>query len=353
LTASFNADFCIFTPEKSTEFVIILALSLLFMQAATSRSFFYFIANRIFLPVALLCCIPAASMAQALPDDDTLNVFESHNDSLNITVGFYDTFDSLGSLFFSPDSLPSAAVAYSSDSLTKAYGGDWSNDQLFLFDKDFDPSKMDDSIQVILQDEDGHCYFQPWSGVMTSNFGWRRWQFHYGVDLGLHTGDTVRCAFDGVVRVTKWGWGFGNVIVVRHTNGLETLYGHLSASKVKPNQKVKAGDMLGLGGSTGRSTGPHLHFEIRYKGAPINPNSLVDFKTFSVWKDTAYISKRSFHYVTDIKKVAGTANYYYIRSGDTLGGIAARYGTSVSALCRLNGISATTILRIGRAIRVR
>jgi murein DD-endopeptidase MepM/ murein hydrolase activator NlpD len=294
-------------------------------------------------------------MAQIqLQRNDTIEIYESQNDSLDITSGFYDVYDSLGALFFTPDTLSSAAItAYSPDSLNKAYGGDWSNDQLFIFNKDFDPSKMEDSIQVVLQDNDGHCFYQPWSGVITSNFGWRRWQFHYGVDLGLHKGDTVRCAFDGVVRYTKWGYGYGNVIIVRHLNGLETLYGHLSASKVVPNQKVKAGDIIGLGGSTGRSTGPHLHFEIRYQGAPLNPNSLIDFKTFSVWKDTAYISKSSFRYVADIKKVAYSANYYTIRSGDTLGRIAAMYGTSVNAICYLNGIKSSSILSIGRTIRVR
>ncbi len=285
--------------------------------------------------------------------DDTVPLYESQNDSLNITAGFYDFYDSLGSLFFTPESSVPHIKACSADSLSKAYNGDWSNDQLFVFSKDFDVAKMDDSIRIILQDNEGHCFYQPRSGIMTSNFGWRGWQFHYGIDLALHTGDTVRCAFDGVVRITKWGWGFGNVIVVRHYNGLETLYGHLSASKVVANQRVKAGDILGLGGSTGRSTGPHLHFEIRYKGAPINPNNFIDFKTFTLWKDTIYISKKSFHYYNDIKKVAGSANYYTIRNGDTLGGIAARYGTNVTALCYLNGIKSTTVLSVGRTIRVR
>jgi murein DD-endopeptidase MepM/ murein hydrolase activator NlpD len=261
--------------------------------------------------------------------------------------------DSLGALFFSSDSSASAFIPFSTDSLTKAYGGDWSNDILFLFNKDFDPTKMEDSVMVILEDNIGHCFSPPKAGIVNSNFGWRRWQFHYGIDIDLDRGDTVRSVFDGIVRISKWGWGYGNVVVIRHNNGLETLYGHLSASKVVPNQSVKAGDLIGLGGSTGRSTGPHLHFEIRYQGAPLNPNSLIDFANFKVWKDTAYISKSSFQYVSDIKKIAGSAKYYTIKNGDNLSKIAIKYGTYVSNICRLNGIKPTTILQVGRTIRVR
>ncbi|MFA4853368.1 MAG: LysM peptidoglycan-binding domain-containing protein, partial [Bacteroidales bacterium] len=125
------------------------------------------------------------------------------------------------------------------------------------------------------------------------------------------------------------------------------------ASKVVPNQPVKAGEMLGLGGSTGRSTGPHLHFEIRYQGAPLNPNSLIDITNGIVWKDTTYISKKSFRYVSDIKKVAGSAKYYTIKSGDSLSKIALKSGSNVSAICKLNGIKPATILKVGRTIRVR
>lgn len=285
--------------------------------------------------------------------DDTINVFESLNDSMNLSSAFFDVSDFMGIFFFNIDSAGVSAMTYPIDSLTKAYGGDWSNEVLFFFNKDFDPSKMEDSIKMVLQDNEGHCFYMPRQGILSSNFGWRRWKFHYGVDIDLNKGDTVRCAFDGVVRISKLGWGYGNVIVVRHLNGLETLYGHLSASSVVPNQPVKAGEMLGLGGSTGRSTGPHLHFEIRYQGTPLNPNSFIDFTNGTVWKDTTYISKKSFRYVSDIKKVAGRAKYYTIKKGDTLSKIALKSDSKVSTICKLNGIKPTTILKIGRTIRVR
>ena len=284
---------------------------------------------------------------------DTIIVFESLSDSMNLSSAYFDVSDSLGIFFFAPDSLVlTNDIIASPDSLAKAYGGDWSNEILFLFNKDYDPSKMEDSVRIVLQNNEGNCFNIPIQDIITSAFGWRRYQFHYGVDVELDRGDTIRCAFDGVVRISKWGWGYGNVVVVRHVNGLETLYGHLSASKVKANQSVKAGEMLGLGGSTGRSTGPHLHFETRYQGIPLNPEFLIDFKNYTVWKDTVYLTKKSFQYVSNIKKATKNARYYTIRSGDTLSKIALKAGTTVSNLCRLNGLKSTSILRIGRTIRI-
>jgi murein DD-endopeptidase MepM/ murein hydrolase activator NlpD len=307
--------------------------------------------GRLFIILLVLLFSSKISVAQEI-QDEPINVFESESDSANLTSGYFDVYDSLGELFFNSDSSSTSIMKYSRDSITGAFGSDWSNDVLFLFNKDFDANKMEDSIRIILEDNDGHCFYPPRIGRINSEFGWRRWQFHYGMDINLSKGDTVRSAFDGVVRVSKWGWGYGNVIVIRHVNGLETLYGHLSASKVVPNQSVKAGDVIGLGGSTGHSTGPHLHFEVRYKGIPLNPNSLIDFKYFKLWKDTIYISRESFQYVKGIKKVAGNARYYTVKNGDTLSKIALRYGTNVANICRLNGIRPTTTLNLGRTIRV-
>ncbi len=308
------------------------------------------------LPLLLFFLFAFKSDYAQFYSNDSNNVYESLSDSSNLTSGYFDAYDALGTLFFNNDSVYSSPIkAFSSDSLTKAYDGDWSNDELFLFSKDFDPSKMEDSIFTVLQDNAGHCFYMPRQGIITCGFGWQRWYFHYGVDIGLHTGDTVRAAFDGIVRVSKFqrSWGYGNVIVIRHPNGLETLYGHLSATKVVPNQAVKAGDVIGLGGSTGHSTGPHLHFEIRYKGVPINPNNLIDLSTFSIKKDTIYLSKKTFDYYPEVKKVVANARYYSIRNGDSLSKIALYYGTSVAALCSLNGIRPSTLLNVGRTLRVR
>lgn len=124
--------------------------------------------------------------------------------------------------------------------------------------------------------KDNFCF--PYKGVRTSPYGWRWGRAHTGVDIALNVGDNVYAAFDGVVRVAKYNGGYGNMVLIRHYNNLETLYGHMSALKVKPGQKVKAGDVIGLGGSTGKSTGPHLHFECRLLYACIDPEWIVDLK---------------------------------------------------------------------------
>lgn len=126
---------------------------------------------------------------------------------------------------------------------------------------------------------------------LTSDFGFRGYRWHYGVDLDLETGDSVKAVFDGVVRIVKWdGSGYGHYILVRHYNGVETLYGHLQKSLVTPGTFVKAGQLIGRGGSTGRSTGSHLHFEVRYEGNPIDPEQMYDFPDYKLRGDNFQIS---------------------------------------------------------------
>jgi murein DD-endopeptidase MepM/ murein hydrolase activator NlpD len=161
-----------------------------------------------------------------------------------------------------------------------------------------DPYKFNfDSIAGALQLQvlEADCGFAlPVIGTMTSPFGWRWGQVHAGIDISLRTGDTIVSAFDGVVRMSRWYHGYGNCVVVRHHNGLETLYGHLSQRLVNPGDLVNAGQIIGLGGSTGYSTGPHLHFETRILGKPFNPESLIDFKKDSLLQDTMSFTTSSF-----------------------------------------------------------
>lgn len=140
-------------------------------------------------------------------------------------------------------------------------------------------------------------YTTPCPGHITSNYGYRSrfGRMHYGIDLKLQVGDTVRAAFSGKVRLTKYERrGYGYYVVVRHTNGMETVYGHLSRFLVKPDQYVKAGDPIALGGNTGRSTGAHLHFETRYLGIPINPAAIIDFENQVPHKDVFAFDKRTY-----------------------------------------------------------
>ena len=214
-----------------------------------------------------------------------------------------------------------------------------------------------------------HC---PYIGDVhpRGKFGIRRGRRHQGIDLPLATGTPVHAAFDGEVRVSRYAGGYGNLVVIRHQNGLETFYGHLSSRKVKPGDWVHAGDVIGLGGSTGRSTGPHLHFETRYKGFAFDPQWLIDFGTGDLRYRLFVLKKKYFspysNYEQDFEDEILNAEddaredaeraamrYYTIKSGDTLGKIAANNGTSVTALCRLNDITPNTILKIGRTIRVK
>jgi murein DD-endopeptidase MepM/ murein hydrolase activator NlpD len=162
----------------------------------------------------------------------------------------------------------------------------------------------------------------------------------------------VKCAFEGTVRISRKSSTFGNVVVVRHKNGLETIYAHLSRLDVKIGDHVEAGDLLGLGGNTGRSRGSHLHFEVRYKGMAINPESVISFEYGTLLVDKLLIDKHCFNYVKDYSKYKGKSHYYQVRKGDTLSKIAQRHKVSVNTLCKLNKITKKTILRPGRKLRL-
>ena len=147
------------------------------------------------------------------------------------------------------------------------------------------------------KDIDVSEYQTPCPGHITSRYGYRA-RFrrnHYGIDLKLQVGDTVRAAFSGKIRITKFDRrGYGYYVVTRHPNGMETVYGHLSKFLVKPDQVVKAGDPIALGGNTGRSTGAHLHFETRYMGIPINPEAIIDFENGVTHKDVFAFDKNTY-----------------------------------------------------------
>ncbi len=204
-----------------------------------------------------------------------------------------------------------------------------------------------DSMKI---DVSGYC--SPAQGRITSNFGWRRSRMHKGVDIKVYTGDTIYAAFDGKIRVRRYERrGYGYFLVVRHNNGLETVYGHLSKFLVDLDQEVKAGQPIALGGNTGRSTGSHLHFETRFLGVVINPNEILDFKNDVAHTDEyIFRTKRAQLIASGMMGPDGIA-YHTVKSGDTLGRIAKKYGISVAQLCRLNSISSTTILKIGRRLR--
>ncbi len=234
----------------------------------------------------------------------------------------------------------------------------------------FDPAGFKDTVRLILTGKNSTAFAMPRIGKTNSNFGLRQRSPHFGVDIHLVTGDTVLSAFDGMVRIAKRNSSYGNVVIIRHRNGLETIYAHLSRLLVKADQYVKAGDVIGLGGNTGHSYGSHLHFEIRYKGEPLNPNELISFEKHTLLADTVSLSYKSFEfydnflggksYPANAKSLTslqqrisgkGAPFYYTIKQGDTLSSIARKYGKTPAQLCKINNISLTTILHVGKVIR--
>ncbi len=182
---------------------------------------------------------------------------------------------------------------------------------------------------------------------VTSKFGYRWRRMHKGLDIKVNVGDPIVSAFDGKVRVVRYEKrGYGKYIVIRHYNGLETIYGHLSDQLVVENQVVKAGEVIGLGGNTGRSTGSHLHFETRFLGIAIDPALMFDFPNQDIVSDTFTFKKATARTAANT-----TAAYYRVRSGDTLSRIASAKGVSIRTLCNLNGIKSTSILRPGQMLR--
>ena len=249
----------------------------------------------------------------------------------------------------------------------------FSNDVVHYLKK-FDYTNLKGSIPIRLTDEKHRKYYTcPVEAPLTSHFGPRWNRFHYGTDFGARTGTPIKAMFDGVVRYAKHCNGYGNLVVVRHDNGLETYYGHMSKITCKPNQKVKAGEIIGLVGSTGRSTGPHLHLEIRYLGAAINPEHMIDIADYSLkttdevfqitrndfkptYSQSSYSAKSykksSSRQLAKSSRSTRSGKSVTIKKGETLSQIAKRTGTTVKKLAKLNGIKGSKI-KAGQKIRVR
>ena len=211
-------------------------------------------------------------------------------------------------------------------------------------------------------------YAMPHKGKITSNYGYRArfGRMHKGVDIGIRSNDTIYAAFDGKVRLTNYeAKGYGNYVIIRHPNGLETVYGHLNRHLVKPDQTVKAGDPIGLGGNTGRSTGPHLHFETRFMGYAINPAAIFDFANHTTHTDTYTFSKKTYTQPRNFapsrqneihnpyKQGSEMAATYTVKSGDTVAAIARKYGMSATTLRRLNNMEKTDPIRTGMILKLK
>lgn len=275
----------------------------------------------------------------------------------------------------------------------------WNTEMPFTYDNDI--KKLKDTIWLCSIDTVHSRWSIPFDGPVLSSFKYRGARFHHGLDIDLNVGDPVKSAFDGVVRYAQYNrGGFGNCVIIRHYNGLETYYAHLSKIEVRPYQRVNAGQIIGLGGNTGRSFGPHLHFEVRFYDNALDPTEIFDFENKKLRDENLFVCPSMFNYRAVSNKnillerykhnpemrdkvqddyedglhshdhdngrtngeashavanpaVNKAAKYHKVRSGDTLGAIASKYGTSVDKLCKLNGLRKTSVIQIGQKIRVK
>lgn len=234
----------------------------------------------------------------------------------------------------------------------------------------FNPYKGFDIKFPIKLDFADSSYASPMTGtkVVTSHYGWRKGRPHQGIDIDLVTGDSVFAMLDGIVRFVNYNSGHGKTIVVRHFNGLETVYAHLSKYAVKVNDTVTHGQFLGNGGATGNARGSHLHLRVNYKGVAINPEYVFDFnddnkiRSQEIWvtKEWAtpyfHSSKKQSELellVTEdqaIESLKKEKTIYIVKRGDTLSGISSKKNIPIKAICELNNIKKTSVLRIGQKL---
>ena len=227
----------------------------------------------------------------------------------------------------------------------------WDNSRAHCYSSELVP----DSFKIDLR---GFAMPTP-SRNVTSLFGYRPAfrRYHKGLDIKVYTGDTIVAAFDGKVRIVRYeAGGYGNYVVIRHNNGLETIYGHLSKQLVAVNQDVKAGQPIGLGGNTGRSFGSHLHFETRLLGEAIDPRLLFDFPNQDVTGDYFVFHKsrnaasKSSREATAVASNAESApsaesHFYQVKKGDSLASIARKLGITVDQLCKSNNLKKNAKIR--------
>ncbi len=229
----------------------------------------------IILFIGIIFCNPTLAQIEAdsieLIEDDTSDIVEE--DSI-------ETLITLDTTQFIPGCFPDFDFYYNWDSLR-------------IDPFKFDLTTLSSNLPISILNID--CgYSPPLEGRINSTFGWRRRRVHSGIDIKLNLGDSIHVLFDGVVRVSMYHRGYGNCVVVRHYSGIETLYAHLEQRNVKVGELINAGQLIGLGGNTGRSTGPHLHLETRFLGRPFNPEFLIDFKTGELKSYSLIVNKELF-----------------------------------------------------------
>jgi hypothetical protein len=215
----------------------------------------------------------------------------------------------------------------------------------------FPPAKLDEmpvSMNLVVENPYLSYFTNPMKGVVTSNYGWRDGKLHRGIDIDLNKGDKVRAAFSGKVRFSKRQGGFGNVVIIMHPNGLETVYAHLSRLKVKSGDIVQSGQVIGLGGNTGNSRGTHLHFEVRYKGHALNPGAIISFNDNKMLYHTIVLKNSK----SGLCAFPANSNLHKVCKGESWLAIANKYGLTLKELMALNGVGRRYYLKVGQQLRI-
>jgi murein DD-endopeptidase MepM/ murein hydrolase activator NlpD len=299
--------------------------------------------------IFVLGVLGLSSFSQNIIDTLTLNEFKIvlfddqsweyvNNDSVLHIIHYRDSIASkeyiLSNKIYVPDSTTLFVKEW--DSIPQLYGYGGLNYAL-----------VQDTFAIPLDSSD---FTIPFPDEVISEFGWRWGRMHHALDIQLQLGEPVKAAFSGKVRRSFYNTGgYGNLVIIRHSNGLETYYAHLSKLLVTEGQWVESGEAIGLGGSTGLSYAPHLHWEVRFKDNSFNPRLMVDYENGTLKNDTLILTPDMFIHVKELSQV----QYHTIVSGDSLWAISRRYGISISALCSLNSITESTILKVGQTLRVR
>jgi hypothetical protein len=334
--------------------------------------------KKINIPLVISLFLPVALFAQA---PDTLNVPKdfvtepgSFQQGKGVEVDTLDIQDGRLLLVLKDDHTWYYIKNFKLMESDSTFVKDWVPDTTNPFTAPLESLPLRNSIALV---DSASRFVVPYQTKVFSRFGMRRGRRHQGVDLPLKMGTPVVAAFDGRVRASTYTKGYGNLIIIRHENGLETFYGHLSKREVEVGDWVRAGDEIGLGGSTGRSTGPHLHFETRYQGYAFDPEWIADFEKGELRKNVfvlrrSYLDARSRYtpesideedeiyadeerIVEEEKRIAAeraAMRYHTVKSGETLGAIARKEGKSLNAIIKLNPGINPDKLSIGQKIRV-
>ncbi len=332
--------------------VIIIKLFILVIMIKIKNTFFLFF----ILPLFLCARFSNSSISFTFPDDN--KKIKENKQKREDTVKFVINQESLLDLSETPDT---NQILFPSHDLYSSWDSNIAHP--YNFDEVF---KCDSVILTLIQFNDNN-FVLPYRGNLTSLFGWRKYRPHYGTDIDLEIGDEVVSAFDGMVRLAKYYQGYGNCVIIRHNNGLETVYAHLSRILVESGQKLDAGTIIGLGGNTGHSYGSHLHFEIRYLGQALDTQDFIDFENGILKSNTFVLRKSDVENKYDLRalharhkhdlgiaksKKDNKHGYYKIKSGDSLSRIAKLKKTNVKSLCRKNGLLINSKLRVGQRIKI-